>query len=65
MNNIVTSYGIALIKKNKLLNNNNNYEVLMIKKRLTYAFIAFAKGIYNKHNDTELIKLFSNILIIF
>ena len=47
---MITSYGIALVKKNKLLNNQNQYEILMIKKRLTYAFIAFVKGVYNKNN---------------
>lgn len=62
MNTVVTSYGIALIKKNKQLTK-INYEVLMIKKRLTYAFIAFAKGIYNKYNEIELIKLFNNMTV--
>ena len=45
---IVTSYGIALVRKNI----NNIYEILFIKKRLSYAFIAFIKGIYNRNNDT-------------
>ena len=58
--NIVISYGIALTKKNK---NTNNYELLFIKKRVTYAYITFIKGIYNKNNDNELIKLFNNMTI--
>ena len=60
---MITSYGIALVKKNKLKNNNSQYEVLMIKKRLTYAFIAFSKGIYNKNNDNELLRLFDNMTV--
>ena len=59
-NNMVISYGIALTKKNKI---NNNYELLFIKKRVTYAYITFIKGIYNKNNDNELIKLFDNMTI--
>ena len=57
--NIVVSYGIALTKKNK----SNNYELLFIKKRVTYAYITFIKGIYNKNNDNELIKLFNSMTI--
>lgn len=58
--NIVISYGVALTKKNK---NTNNYELLFIKKRVTYAFITFIKGVYNKNNDNELINLFNNMTI--
>jgi len=58
--NIVVSYGIALTKKNK---NTNNLELLFIKKRVTYAFITFVKGVYNKNNDNELLKLFNNMTI--
>jgi 8-oxo-dGTP pyrophosphatase MutT (NUDIX family) len=58
--NIITSYGIALTKKNKLL---DCYELLYIKKRVTYAYITFIKGIYNKNNDNELIRLFNNMTI--
>lgn len=59
-NNVVVSYGIALTRKNKI---NNNYELLFIKKRVTYAYITFIKGIYNKNNDNELLKLFDNMTI--
>lgn len=60
---MVTSYGIALIKKNKITNNQNQYEVLMIKKRLTYAYIAFVKGVYNKNNENELLRLFNSMTV--
>lgn len=56
--NTVISYGIALTRKN-----NSNNELLFIKKRVTYAYITFIKGIYNKNNDHELIKLFNNMTI--
>jgi len=60
---MITSYGIALVKKNKLLNNHNQYEILMIKKRLTYAFIAFVKGVYNKNNENELLRMFNSMTV--
>lgn len=60
---MITSYGIALVKKNKIDSINNNYEILMIKKRLTYAYIAFVKGIYNKNNENELKKLFNSMTV--
>jgi len=57
-NNIITSYGIARDKKNKV---NNNYELLFIKKRVTYAYITFIKGIYNKNNNNDIMKLLNNM----
>jgi 8-oxo-dGTP pyrophosphatase MutT (NUDIX family) len=48
------SYGIALTKKNKIT---NKYEILFIKKRSSYAFISFTKGIYFNFNDIK--KLFN------
>lgn len=57
---MITSYGLALARKNNVT---NQYELLFIKKRLTYAYITFVKGIYNKNNDNELIKLFNNMTI--
>jgi len=62
-NNVVVSYGIALTKKNKINNTDIEYELLFIKKRATYAYISFVKGIYNKNNDNELLKLFNNMTI--
>jgi ADP-ribose pyrophosphatase YjhB (NUDIX family) len=56
---IVTSYGIALVRKNI----NNIYEILFIKKRLSYAFIAFIKGIYNRNNDNDILRLLNNMTL--
>jgi len=69
--NSVTSYGIALVKKNKIKQNSqfasqfneNEYDILMIKKRLTYSYITFVKGIYNKNNENELLRLFNNMTV--
>ena len=41
------SYGIALTKKNKIT---NTYEILFIKKRSSYSYITFTKGIYFNKN---------------
>jgi len=60
---MITSYGIALVKKNKISEKLNQYEVLMIKKRLTYSFIAFVKGCYNKNNENELLRMFNNMTV--
>lgn len=51
-NNFVISYGIACARRN---NDTGNYEVLMIKKRATYAFIDFLRGRYDpmRHYDLE------------
>lgn len=57
---MITSYGLALARKNHIT---GQYELLFIKKRLTYAYITFVKGIYNKNNDNELLKLFNNMTI--
>ena len=48
---------------NNSLNNSLNYEILFIKKRLSYAYISFIKGIYNKNNDNEILKLLNNMTI--
>lgn len=59
----VISYGIALMRKVHIQNDDNKYEFLFIKKRSTYAFITFVKGIYNRNNDHDVIKLFNNMSI--
>lgn len=73
----ITSYGIALVKKNKLYNkklntnnlinktciDNNSYEILFIKKRLSYAYISFIRGVYYKNNDNEILKLLNNMTV--
>jgi len=50
--NFVISYGIACARRN---NDTGNYEVLMIKKRATYAFVDFLRGRYDplRHYDLE------------
>ena len=50
--NFIISYGIACTRKNS---ESGNYEVLMIKKRATYAFVDFIRGRYDpmKHYDLE------------
>lgn len=50
------SYGIALTKKNKIT---NKYEILFIKKRSSYSYITFTKGIYFNKNDVK--KLFNTM----
>ena len=52
------SCGIICCKYNK---NINKIEVLIEKKRYTYAFVSFVTGRYSKNNDVELIKLFNNM----
>lgn len=58
--NFIISYGIACTRKN---NETGNYEVLMIKKRATYAFVDFIRGRYDpmKHYDLEF--MFSGMTI--
>lgn len=53
-----TSYGIALVKKNK---NTEDYEILFIKKRSSYSFITFTKGIYFNYTDVK--KLFNTMTL--
>lgn len=59
----VASYGIALMRKVQLPDGNNKYEFLFIKKRSTYAFITFVKGIYSKNSDSEVAKLLDNMTV--
>ncbi len=56
----ITSYGIACVRKN---NDSGNYEVLMIKKRATYAFIDFIRGRYDPMRYYELEFMFSDMTI--
>lgn len=58
----VVSYGIALMRKVQYLDK-NKYEFLFIKKRSTYAFITFVKGIYSKSSDIEVMKLLDNMTV--
>lgn len=59
----VVSYGIALMRKVQQPNGHNKYEFLFIKKRSTYAFITFVKGIYSKSSDSEVLKLLDNMTV--
>lgn len=55
------SYGIACYKYNT---NKSKYEFLFIKKRLTYAFISFVKGIYDKNaNDISISNLLKKMTV--
>lgn len=55
----VTSYGIACCRKNT----NGQYEILMIKKKCTYAYSEFVRGIYDVNHKQNLIHLFDNMTI--
>lgn len=50
------SYGIACFRINK-----GQLEILLIRKRVTYAFNAFISGNYNAHNNNEIIQLLSGM----
>lgn len=63
MRHTVVSYGIALMRKVNCPNGQNKYEFLFIKKRSTYAFITFVKGIYSKNSDQEVMKLLDNMTV--
>ena len=56
----VMSYGVACVRKNQ---NTNCYEVLMIKKRYTYAFIEFVRGSYDPYKDHDLTYMFESMTI--
>lgn len=55
----VTSYGIACCRKNS----NGQYEILMIKKKCTYSFSEFVRGIYDINHKQNLIHLFDSMTI--
>ena len=50
------SYGICLCRIG-----NNGVQMLMIKKRTTYAFTSFVNGTYEHHDEKYLRKLFNNM----
>lgn len=58
--NFVSSYGIACVRKNK---DTGCYEVLMIKKRHTYAFVEFIRGMYDPCKDLDLEYMFDSMTI--
>lgn len=38
-------------------------EILLIRKRASYAYITFVKGAYGRNNDAEICKLFNNMTV--
>ena len=59
-NQVITSYGVSCIRKNKYT---NNYEILLIKKRVTYAFLEFLRGRYDPTKPQDLKYKFNNMTI--
>lgn len=59
-NSFVTSYGVACVRKNP---DSGCYEVLMIKKRHTYAFVEFVRGIYDPFKDSDMEYMFDAMTI--
>lgn len=56
MPNIKKSYGILCFRRK-----NQQYELIMVKKSVTYHFCAFVFGLYLKNNDAILTRLFNNM----
>lgn len=50
------SYGICLCRRG-----DNGTEIIMIKKRLTYAFVAFVNGSYRSNDERYLTRLFNDM----
>lgn len=59
-NGFVLSYGVACVRKNP---DTGCYEVLMIKKRHTYLFIEFVRGMYDPYKDYDLQHMFDAMTI--
>ena len=58
--NFVVSYGIACVRKNP---DTGCYEILMIKKRNTYAFVEFVRGLYDPYKNYDLEYMFASMSI--
>lgn len=56
----VHSYGVACVRKNP---DTGCYEILMIKKRYTYLFIEFVRGLYDPYKDHDLEYMFDQMTI--
>lgn len=54
------SYGICCFRYNFT---KKKYEVLLIKKRYTYAYVDFIRGIYQMHNHNEIQRLFNEMTV--
>lgn len=59
-NSFVYSYGVACVRRNS---ETGCYEILMIKKRHTYAFIEFVRGMYDPYKDYDLEYMFEAMTI--
>lgn len=59
-NSFVSSYGVACVRKNP---DSGCYEILMIKKRHTYAFVEFVRGVYDPYKDYDLEYMFDAMTI--
>jgi len=58
--NFVVSYGIACVRKSP---DTGCYEILMIKKRNTYAFVEFVRGLYDPYKNYDLEYMFASMSI--
>jgi 8-oxo-dGTP pyrophosphatase MutT (NUDIX family) len=56
-----TSYGIAVGRYNK--SKNNQFEILMVRKRYTYYYFSFIFGHYKKYNNKQLQHMFNNMTV--
>lgn len=56
----IPSYGVACVRKNP---DSGCYEILMIKKRHTYSFIEFVRGMYDPYKDQDLGYMFDAMTI--
>jgi len=59
-NTFIMSYGVACVRKNA---DTKCYEILMIKKRYTYSFIEFVRGMYDPFKDRDLEYMFEAMTI--
>lgn len=59
-NSFISSYGVACVRKNS---DTGCYEILMIKKRYTYLFIEFVRGMYDPYKDYDLEYMFDGMTI--
>ncbi len=59
-NPFVLSYGVACVRRNP---DTRCYEILMIKKRHTYLFIEFVRGMYDPYKDHDLQYMFDSMTI--
>lgn len=56
----VVSYGVACVRRNP---DTSRYELLVIKKRYTYQFIEFVRGMYDPHKTRDIEFMFEGMTI--